>query len=79
MIDLQTIAAFAIVAGAAVYVGRDVIGQFSPLSKKADDNTFSACGKCTGCGPAKKQCPPTSAQAQILLKVHQTHPTDINR
>ena len=67
MILLQSIAAYAIVAGAVIYVGREMWEQIAPLRKSSDDSAGS-CGSCGGC-PAAKAGVKAESDAAVHLRV----------
>lgn len=58
---VQSIVAFGIVAGAALFIGRQIWSQIAAFRKK-DDGASSGCGACGSCGGAEK----TTATAQLI-------------
>jgi hypothetical protein len=72
-IDGQQVAAFAIVAVAALSVGRRMAGQFAAFRAS---NKSSGCGGCDGCGSTKvtkSEAPLVQIQTRppVRLKRHQ--------
>jgi hypothetical protein len=50
MIDIQTAAAYAAIAGAIAYVGKEMWTQLAPLRKKSNSSSETLCGGCGVCG-----------------------------